>query len=338
MTTVTAGVPFFDFDTTGANMTWDYSAMGKDINGFKNTVTPSASGYQTAFITQCVLSGGGLGCLTKWNNLTDLGSVDLDSMNLVVLSLYNVTTLMTNGNNKLVGTIKGLKVKDTSGLTVPLVAEYTHKDTILQFPLTYLDSKQSNGEWGLDLSSIGQNISYKSAYQRNYTVEGWGKLITPFKTYNNVLKIKTVLNQVDSINYLGTSFGIPQKIIEYTWYDVNYKLPIMKAEGLEVVGITTINTVLYHDTVRYFPGVSEINNLSSLISLYPNPTKDKLTIQFAQDILITNYRILDITGKEISNNKFSISISVSNLEKGSYFIQFMNENKFVGIKKFIVTE
>jgi len=336
MSTVTTGLFLLDFDTTGANITWDYSTLGKNINGFKRTVSPGSSGYQTPFITQCILGGGGFGCLSKWNNLTDLGSVDLDSMNLFVVTLYDVTTMMSKSNNKLVGTIKGLKIKDTNGLTVPIVAEYSHKDTILQFPLTYLSSKQSYGAWGIDLNSLGQNIAFKSTYQRNYTVEGWGKLITPFKTYNNTVKIKTKLKQVDSINYFGTKFGIPRKIIEYTWYDVAYKLPIMKAEGIEVAGVAVINSVSYHDTASIVSGIEEIKNVSKSINIYPNPAKETLTVSFNKDIKITNYIIIDAIGREYSNNLFSKNISLSTIENGNYFIQFFNNNQLVGVKKFIV--
>ena len=80
MTTVATGLLTHNFDTTGANFTWDYSLLGMDFSGQRYTVTAASSGYQAPFITQCLLGGGGFTCLSKWNTLTNMGLIDLDSI------------------------------------------------------------------------------------------------------------------------------------------------------------------------------------------------------------------------------------------------------------------
>ena len=183
-----------------------------------------------------------------------------------------------------VGNIKGIKIKDSTGITVPVIAEYSNADTILTFPFTYQDSGKCIGEWGIDLTSIGQNIQYKVTYNREWEVEGWGTLITPYQTHTNVLKIKTTLDQVDSVIFLGTPIGVPRKIVEYTWYDANFGLPVMKVDGIEALGFTTFSTAQYYDT--RIVGTGEINNEIE-VSIYPNPTNDFLTIS-SKEIEIEN--------------------------------------------------
>ena len=331
MTSVTLGINAFNFDTTGANFTWNYAALGKDTWGNKSTVTAASSGYQAPYITQCIAAGGGFTCLTKWNGLTNLGILDMDSMNAVVVTLYDVMTMTKKTTGHLVGTVKGLRIKDSTGITIPLVTEYVDYDTILNFPLTYQDSGKSYGTWGYDLNTIGQNIVYKVTFDRKYTVEGWGKLITPHTTYTNTLKVKTTLDQIDSVNFLGTPFGIPRKIVEYTWYDAAFGLPVMKVEGTEVLGITTINTVAYIDNV--YVGTEEKE--MAQFTIFPNPTAHNITITNTDNTKINSYRILDIQGRFVQQNLFSNSISVAELETGTYLIQLFSDNELVGIEKFV---
>lgn len=331
MSSVTVGINAFDFDTTGANFTWDYTLLGIDLTGNLGAISPASSGYQTPFVTQCVLNGGGFTCLFKWNNLTNVGLVDLDSFPAVVVTLYDVTTMAKLANNRLIGNIKGLKIKDTNNLTVPLVTEYYDSDTILTFPFTYQDSGKSYGSWGLDLNSVGQNIIYKVTYDREWTVEGWGTLITPFSTHSSVLKVKTTLDQVDSLSYLGTAFGIPRKIVEYTWYDAAFGLPVMKAEGIETLGLTTITTVRYYD--QRFASIDETYS-DIKFTVFPNPAQEFIQVSTTEN-KPTSYQLIDMQGKVVGSSSFTSQIAIGELTSGFYFIQLLNENGVIGVEKFV---
>ncbi len=331
MSAVTIGINAFNFDTTGANFTWDYNALGRDATSSLSSVTPANSGYQTAFVTQCILNGGGFTCLFKWNTLTNIGIVDLDSFPAVVVTLYDVMTMANLANNQLVGNVKGLKIKDTNNLIVPIVAEYYESDTIITFPFTYQDSGKSFGGWGVDLNSLGQNIVYKADYEREWKVEGWGTLITPYTTHSNVLKVKTTLDQIDSLNFMGTPFGIPRKIVEYTWYDAAFGLPVMKAEGIETLGLTTITTVRFYDLL--FASVNE-ENRNIKFTVYPNPAQEFIQISSIEN-KSTSYQLIDMQGKVVGSSSFSSQISISELTSGVYFIQLLDENGVIGVEKFI---
>ena len=332
MSSVSTILSIDNFDTTGANVTWDYSNLGSDANTSRYTVTPAASGYQATYIAQCILGGGGFTCLTKWNGLTNVGVVDLDSLDAFVFTLFDVMTMAKNANNRLIGNIKGLKIIDSTGISIPIVAEYSSPDTILKFPFTYQDSGSSFGAWGLDLSSIGQNIQYKVTYDRKWKVEGWGTLITPYQTHNNVLKVKTTLDQVDSVVFFSTPLGLPRKIVEYTWYDANFGLPVMKAEGLEALGLTTINSVLYYDT--RVAGINEEKEDADL-TIFPNPVTETLNITSKVNNKMS-YEIIDIEGKTVVRKSTKQSIEVAHLAAGIYFVKSTNEeNNNIQVLKFI---
>lgn len=73
-------------------------------------------------------------------------------------------------------------------------------------------------------------------------------------------------------------------------------------------------------------GFDEIKSLD--FSIYPNPTKDKLTVEFNA---VGNYsiHIIDITGRTIVANKSIASGSTINLDKfksGNYFVVISDEN------------
>ena len=66
--------------------------------------------------------------------------------------------------------------------------------------------------------------------------------------------------------------------------------------------------------------------------IYPNPTKNKITIQ--SNGQIDKSEIITVLGKSVMKNHKKEEIDISNLPKGVYFIKVYSENG-VGIRKFI---
>jgi len=83
------------------------------------------------------------------------------------------------------------------------------------------------------------------------------------------------------------------------------------------------------------------NNKSSLINeitLYPNPTSNSLTVRF-DDLRYDSIEIIDISGriviKQTVTDKSELTLNVSSLSKGIYFMTILSNTKEVVIKKFI---
>lgn len=75
------------------------------------------------------------------------------------------------------------------------------------------------------------------------------------------------------------------------------------------------------------PIPASIRELAQVELIYPNPTTDHINIDNATT---SEYRILDVFGKEIQSGQMSNKVDVSNLASGQYFIVFDDKyGKFV---------
>lgn len=77
------------------------------------------------------------------------------------------------------------------------------------------------------------------------------------------------------------------------------------------------------------------NNLSSTISVYPNPAVNYITVKGLED---ANLQIVDLSGRvyqSLDNIKSGQRVSVSHLSPGIYFV-YLTKEKQHAVKKFIV--
>lgn len=86
----------------------------------------------------------------------------------------------------------------------------------------------------------------------------------------------------------------------------------------------------------WFQGIEEFNN-PDLISIFPNPAKDKLTIQKEISRGDANVQILNASGQVIYNSSpfTEESINTTELEEGFYLLKYSDSEEFA-IKKFFV--
>ncbi len=80
------------------------------------------------------------------------------------------------------------------------------------------------------------------------------------------------------------------------------------------------------------------DNSNSLIKLYPNPSRNNVTISLSSTKTITKYQIIDCSGKIVQENLIQnckeFTIDISNLAKGLYFIK-LNNDENLAISKLI---
>ncbi len=75
------------------------------------------------------------------------------------------------------------------------------------------------------------------------------------------------------------------------------------------------------------------NNVD-VVSIFPNPTSDKLTVELTDNVLLTDVVLIDLTGKEMdvefSKSTNKIELNISNVSKGLYqLIIHTNQGKIV---------
>lgn len=94
-------------------------------------------------------------------------------------------------------------------------------------------------------------------------------------------------------------------------------------KGIAIAG----NKVLYTSNGGVV-GVSEINNLASFVSVYPNPTNGILKIETEFNIKINSLYITDFSGKRIKEfNKTQADLNIRELPNGIYFLNIQTNSK-----------
>ncbi len=191
---VSMSLDSFNVGAAGPNVIWDFSKMinSKSIN-LESIRTVLGNKYQTVFKNANILSDNG------------------DS-SYVFMEIKGDT-------NKVYG-----YVDEKRGMVV----EYTKPYLTMIRPLKYKDSIYSLSErkyesYGYDY--FGKGFAF-------YVVDGYGKLITPNGTYENVLRVKSVQNFTDQMT---NGYGdMKMKMITYAWYDNLHKNIVCKMNYMEI--------------------------------------------------------------------------------------------------------
>jgi len=94
------------------------------------------------------------------------------------------------------------------------------------------------------------------------------------------------------------------------------------------------------DQIDFQPAsINDKDDLSNNIVLYPNPTKDVVTIKI-KDASRFNFVVRDVLGRKVAEDKVNgskVEIDLSNNTKGIYFVEIHNAKDKV-IKKLLLTE
>lgn len=167
--------------------------------------------------------------------------------------------------------------------------------TLMTFPFNYLDTV--NDTW----QKVGGSVNTVTI-----TYDGYGTLITPTTTHNEVVRIKE--------DYGGGA-------IDYQWYSLN---PFM------VVAIFDHNiNRLFHFAITQPTGIASEEKSTFSVDVYPNPANDIVTVdglQAGSTIVVT-----DITGKQVYDTHVKEEkafINTSYFVNGIYNIQVTHQGLF----------
>ena len=216
---------------SGPDLTWDLSNTDTLTHTTRIVTKEQAIDYFT-YLTICSSLGGHdvFDCVNIWNN-TDQAWLNTDTLTLFQFSLTNSQRFQKRTNARLLENFLGFTA-DIGGSSMNAVVVYSNPDTILHFPVTYGENFTSNIHWQIDLSPIGQNVQYQSYQTRSTTIDAWGDLITPLQTFENAVRMRSVIHRVDTLISDSTMFPVNVTQVEYMWFDTSYKLPIMIANGI----------------------------------------------------------------------------------------------------------
>jgi len=130
--------------------------------------------------------------------------------------------------------------------------------------------------------------------------------------------------------------GIAQS---YLWNDNSTSQTLnVDLAGEYFVEVTNINACTNSDTINVnviiCSGINEIGETYNIFA-YPNPAQNQITIK-AENIKINKIEIFDITGKivkQLSINNEKLTIDISDLQNGDYFVKINNAETIKFIKQ-----
>jgi hypothetical protein len=300
----------FDFTMTGADFTWDYSEMEPASTDTTKFVTVEGAPFFYQFLFNSPFDPE-----HDADFATTMPDIDIAGM-ITMEDLYQFYQ-KNDEHYTAVGT-------GTTINGVPLPSTNNPVDRIYSLPLNYTDMDSSYSEWSIAIPTLG---SYKLKQWRNYEVDGWGTLITPYGEFETI-RVKMELEMLDSIyvDALGFGFETPRSSVEYHWLGLEGGIPL-----LQVTSNFDIATgIVYQFADGSKPTAINEWDANDLV-IYPNPVKNRLWIDMPSKMreLTTAVTLVDMNGKEVK--RFSASaidnaLDLKSLAAGRYTLLFFNED------------
>lgn len=288
---------------SGASQTWNMSTLTETQQEYFKFLPPSQTywGYQFPNATICGKS---------WTNSYTYYKSNASSLEQVGVCLLLDTIAPPND------TVKSV---------------HTDFEELLNFPFNF-------NNMFVD-SFIGNYYAFglTQPYTGDITVEadGYGTLILPNATYNNVVRYHFIRNQY-------TSFTPPQLKEQWGWISEDHRFWLLLMET-DNNGFSTSNLVWYNKQPHLITGVPVI--AKPRLAIYPNPVKlnEKFFIKWerTEEVIV---EITNVTGKVVhtskkmmteGNNYFDLSQDISS--QGIYFLRMQN-NDFTWNQKLVVLQ
>lgn len=279
----------------GASQTWDFSALVALGAQTFSYVNPSTTVNAASFPSATIATTS---AATTTNNYYSTSATDFS--------------------------IEGYDYGAPTNLTEP----YSNAEKVLTYPFT-MGSNFMDDYYGTYTS--GANTINRTGTNA-VAADGYGTLILPWGTLNNVLRVVSVDDYADS-----TSTGMPFSHFTFNifnWYYPGVHNAVLSLTSLYMNGDTTTPVAqfgTYLDQVSV--GINENVFSKSDFNIYPNPSNEKLFIQSTEKIKSLN--CMNSLGQTISVTIENNAINISSLSKGMYFLIVVSENGNSFRKKFI---
>jgi hypothetical protein len=299
-----------DFLSTGANYTWDFSALTATSQYLKE-YNPIGFASLLVFGTYGPVAPTNYRA-SYFNPTNDLPLDQLSQFLPVSLSdLNQYTKRMTDSITSL-----GYSIS-VNGQGVPFKSDTI--ETRYKLPLNYNDSHYSRGYTYIDLNPV-IDFKIKQYRQRTTNVDGWGTITTPKGTFQ-ALRLRHDITEIDSVyqTFFGAGqwFGTPPiQRTEYEWFANGEKEWVLKATETD----GTVNQVEYQEDYLGLDASLIESTLDA--SIGPNPVHETLLIDSKSPVYLA--QIYDGAGRLVLrtslNNVLNYSLDLNALHTGTYRI------------------
>lgn len=300
-----------NYSATGTNFSWSFSMTptGQDIRKFQASA-------QTPYFFYFLFPKYGEKILDSVP-IPNIPGNPISIRN--IYSFYKKVTTPSSFNSEGLGlTMSG----------IPIGATYSDEDELYKFPLAYGNRDSTTFKLSTPSNTMIP-FTYKKQGYRITEADGWGTITTPYGTAS-CLRVVTTQYSMDTITISAlpagfNKFGFPNYMRSYQWLTASEKIPYLEVMGNVVAGNFTPTQVRYRDRARVITAMPE-ESFSPVISVFPNPAVDELTITTVQQEALS-IEITDLQGKLV--RQLSVEgrgpvdqhkINVAGLAKGLYIL------------------
>ena len=221
--------------------------------------------------------------------------------------------------------------------TEEALRKYSDMQKVMQFPFGFNSSFTDN----FRSTTTIEDMEIRSHGNVTVTSDAWGTITLPSGTYNNSLRVKTILNSTDTMVTTGGTFVFGSTTTTYSWYISGMKVPVMSITYVvnDFSSFKSVEYVTEFSTAIINPiGIAEDYKLEQN---YPNPFNPSTTINFSITRPgFTSLKVYDMLGKEVATlvngnlqaGSYSADFNAANLTSGIYFYRLETDG-FSSVKK-----
>ncbi len=289
--------------SSGTNQTWDLTSISSTSTLSCNFVAPSSTSYGGSFPN------------------ANIAAATTNSSNIGYY-LLNSSVMQNNGSR---------------GNNITLA--YSDPEDLLRYPMTY--NKTFSDTWSTQF--VNQSYLYYREGTTTVTADGYGTLITPEGTFQDVLRVHILQSYQDSTYLDYDPFIITYTNSQYLWYKEGIHFQLASIYTLTSSFGQTYSGASWSDNNV---GIENYSNLITSCSLYPNPVSNNLNIDLSlvknQDLEIN---IINSIGQTINKSGLikgnigdnSINLNLENLPEGIYLALISSEGKNILTQRIIIS-
>lgn len=291
------------------------------------------------------MSPGNAGAGQTWN-LSGLSNGSTSTQTVVAVSSTSYSASFTNSNLGITSNGTSFEYYNANSSayqsfgsgSASSVDSYANAEDRLRFPFTYNNSYTDNFN---SVYTSGTNTVYRIG-TTTVTADGYGTLVTPAGTFNNVLRIHSVMGFHDSTNTGGNPSVTVYQRDQYLWYLNGNHTALANVGTFTIVpaGGSAINSQSAGYLGNPSTGIADAVTGNAVFSVYPNPAANQLYISLtgSEPLRAALFDMLgNLTETASIQGGSAYSMDVSRLPEGSYFLQVTFANGTRQTRKVVIT-
>ena len=205
------------------------------------------------------------------------------------------------------------------------------------FPFTYGSSFSDHFRGKNKVTYDGSSLIQRRFGTSSDVVDAYGTLTTPYGTFNNTVRIKTIETVRDTLD-----FFIPvvtqQDIVRYTWYSEDERYILLHLDSIVTSTFGFPAAATYAHMYRAGEIMTSIDQeqLAETISMnvYPNPASEQIHVQFTLDksasyqISLSNIigqKLIELPVNRTALGTQNIPLDISEIGAGYYLLTIQTE-------------